>query len=89
MDLVLAERPALLATLHESLKRHHPSFPVSFGQTITYGALPRPPLVDRIVARMNTALESPYETWAPHHYPVATSSTETPRDAASSLAPGA
>lgn len=76
MDLVLAERPALMATLHESMKRHHPDFPVSFGQTVTYGVDPRPPIVDRLCSAMNTQLESPYETWAPHYYPVPTSSTE-------------
>lgn len=76
MDLVLAERPAVMATLHESWKRHHPDFPVSFGQTVTYGVQPRPPIVDRLCARMNEALEGEYERWAPHHYPVATSSTE-------------
>ena len=76
MDLVLEERPAVMATLHESWKRHHPAFPISFGQTITYGVEPRPPLVDRLVARMNEQLDVAYETWAPHYYPVATSSTE-------------
>lgn len=76
MDLVLEERPALIATLHESWKRHHPDFPVSFGQTITYGVEPRHAVVDRVVAKMNAALETPYETWAPHFYPVPTSSTE-------------
>lgn len=81
MDLVLAERPAVMATLHESWKRHHPSFPISFGQTITYGVEPRPPLVDRLVARMNEQLDVAYETWAPHYYPVATSSTEVIVDA--------
>lgn len=81
MDLVLEERPALIATLHESWKRHHPDFPVSFGQTVTYGVEPRPAVVDRVVAKMNTALETPYETWAPHYYPVPTSSTEVIVDA--------
>jgi len=76
MDLVMAERPALMATLHESMKRHHPAFPISFGQTLTYGVEPRPPLIDRVVSRLNESLESLYETWAPHYYPVATSSTE-------------
>lgn len=81
MDLVLAERPRVMATLHESWKRHHPDFPVSFGQTVTYGVKPRPLIVDRLVAGMNESLESPYERWAPHHYPVATSSTEVIVDA--------
>jgi len=81
MNLVLAERPALMATLHESMKRHHPSFPISFGQTLTYGVEPRPAIIDRVIARLNTSLESAYETWAPHYYPVATSSTEVIVDA--------
>ncbi len=81
MELVRRERPALMATLHESLKRHHPDFPVSFGQTLTYGVEPRPPIIDRVIARLNQSLESPYETWAPHYYPVATSSTEVIVDA--------
>lgn len=76
MDLVMAERPAVMATLHESWKRHHPDFPVSFGQTVTYGVEPRPPIVDSLCERMNEALENAYERWAPHYYPVATSSTE-------------
>ncbi len=81
MDLVLAERPAVMATLHESWKRHHPDFPVSFGQTVTYGVEPRPPIVDRLCDRMNERLENAYERWAPHFYPVATSSTEVIVDA--------
>jgi len=76
MDLVCDERPALVATLHESWKRFHPAVPVSFGQTIVYGVEPRPPVVDAVVARMNADLAHPYELWAPHYYPVATSSTE-------------
>src|SRR5687768_12184662 len=36
MDLMLDERPVLLATLHESTKRHHPEVAASFGQTIVY-----------------------------------------------------
>jgi len=76
MDLVLDERPALVATLHESWKRFHPEVPVSFGQTVVYGVEPRPALVDAVVAAMNDRLEHPYELWAPHYYPVATSSTE-------------
>jgi hypothetical protein len=81
MSLVLDEKPAVMATLHESWKRHHPDFPVSFGQTVTYGVEPRPPIVDRLCERMNEALENPYERWAPHYYPVATSSTEVIVDA--------
>lgn len=76
MDLVQTERPALMATLHESLKRHHPDFEVSFGQTLTYGVEPRPPIIDRVIARLNASIANPYETWAPHYYPVPTSSTE-------------
>ena len=76
MQLVRDERPALVATLHESLKRFHPAVAASFGQTIVYGVQPVPPIVDRVVNRLNEALENPYELWAAHHYPVATSSTE-------------
>ncbi len=74
--LVQAEAPSLMMTLHESWKRFHPEIPVSFGQTVVYGVEPRPPIVDRLVAEMNTALENGYERWAPHYYPVVTSSTE-------------
>ncbi|HZO15132.1 MAG TPA: succinylglutamate desuccinylase/aspartoacylase family protein [Polyangiaceae bacterium] len=81
MDLMIDERPALLATLHESLKRHHPEVPASFGQTIVYGVEPRPAIVDRVVATLNQELQHPYELWAPHYYPVATSSTEVIVDA--------
>ncbi|PIE18743.1 MAG: hypothetical protein CSA66_04070 [Proteobacteria bacterium] len=81
MDLVEAERPALVATLHESWKRFHPAVPASFGQTVVYGVEPRPAVVDRVVATMNQDLAHPYELWAPHHYPVATSSTEVIVDA--------
>jgi hypothetical protein len=76
MDLVLDERPALVATLHESQKRYHPDVRPSFGQTIVYGVEPRPAVVDRVVARMNDRLESEEERWAPQYYPVPTSSTE-------------
>ncbi|MEM9696848.1 MAG: succinylglutamate desuccinylase/aspartoacylase family protein [Myxococcota bacterium] len=81
MDLMLEESPALLATLHESQKRHHPAIPASFGQTVVYGVEPMPPIVQRVVDAMNETLEHPYEQWAPHHYPVATSSTEVIVDA--------
>ena len=74
--LVRSEAPALMMTLHESWKRFHPDVPVSFGQTVVYGVEPRPPIVDRLVAAMNTDLATAYEVWAPHYYPVATSSTE-------------
>jgi len=81
MDLMLDERPALLATLHESTKRHHPDVPASFGQTVVYGIEEKPDVVDVIVTQMNDALEHPYERWAPHCYPVPTSSTEVIVDA--------
>jgi uncharacterized protein len=76
MDLVESERPALVATLHESMKRHHPAIPQSFGQTIVYGVQPMPPVLDQVIERLNRELVSPYELWATHYYPVATSSTE-------------
>jgi predicted deacylase len=76
MALVEDEKPALMATLHESLKRFHPEVPQSFGQTLVYGVEPMPPIVGRVIERLNTKLEHPYEVWAPHYYPVATSSTE-------------
>jgi predicted deacylase len=76
MALVEDERPALIATLHESLKRFHPQVPQSFGQTLVYGVQPMPSIITRVVERMNQSLQHPYELWAPHHYPVATSSTE-------------
>lgn len=76
MQLVLDERPDLCVTLHESWKRFHPEIDVSFGQTIIYGVKPMPDFVQRVVDRMNTTLEHPYEKWAPHYYPVDTASTE-------------
>lgn len=76
MQLVQEERPALIATLHESHKRYHPEVAASFGQTLVYGVQPMPPLVGEVVEAMNEGLEHPYELWAPHHFPVATSSTE-------------
>lgn len=76
MDLVLDERPALVCTLHESTKRFHPAVAASFGQTLVYGVEPMPPVVGEVVEAMNASLAHPYELWAAHHYPVATSSTE-------------
>jgi hypothetical protein len=76
MDLVELERPALVMTLHESLKRYHPAIPASFGQTIVYGVNPMPSIIQNVVDRLNESRQSPYELWAPHYYPVATSSTE-------------
>ena len=76
MDLVLDERPDLVATLHESQKRYDPDVTPSFGQSIVYGVEPMPGIVGRTIDRLNDALEEPNERWAPLHYPVATSSTE-------------
>lgn len=76
MDLMIDEAPALLATLHESWKRHHPQVPASFGQSIVYGVEPMPQICSAVCDAMNAELEHPYELWSPHSYPVATSSTE-------------
>lgn len=76
MDLVLEERPALIATLHESKKRYDPEVKPSFGQTLVYGVEPIPALVARAVDRLNGLRASDDERWAPLYYPVATSSTE-------------
>lgn len=81
MDLVQQEQPDLMATLHESMKRFHPQIPASFGQTIVYGVDPMPPIVGKVVERLNQSLENPYELWASHYYPVSTSSTEVIVDA--------
>jgi uncharacterized protein len=81
MDLVEQERPDLMVTLHESMKRFHPDIPQSFGQTLVYGVEPRPPIIDRVIDALNQELEHPYEVWAPHLYPVSTSSTEMIVDA--------
>ena len=81
MDLVLAERPALVATLHESQKRYDPAVTPSFGQTLVYGVRPCPPVVEQVVAGLNTAIRSESERWATLYYPVATSSTEVIVDA--------
>jgi hypothetical protein len=74
--LVRAERPALMATLHESYKRYDPKVTPSFGQTIVYGVQPAPPVVARLIDRLNRRFTQPGEYWDPQHYPVATSSTE-------------
>ncbi len=76
MTLMKDEQPVLVATLHESLKRHHPEIADSYGQSIVFGVDPMPAVVSKVVAELNQELEHPYERWAPHHYPVATSSTE-------------
>lgn len=81
MDLVLDERPALVATLHESWKRYDPNKQPSFGQTIVYGVEPRPAIVERTLARLNARFTGEQEHFAPHYFPVATSSTEVIVDA--------
>lgn len=81
MDLVLDERPDLVATLHESQKRYHPDVKPSFGQTLVYGVEPMPPIVGRAVDRLNASRASDDEAWAAQYYPVPTSSTEVIVDA--------
>lgn len=81
MQLVLDERPALVATLHESRTRYDPEVVPSFGQTLVYGVKPCPPELERVVGRLNDALQTPQERWSTHYYPVATSSTEVIVDA--------
>ena len=81
MDLVLSERPALMATLHESKKRYDPAVNPSFGQTLVYGVEPMPAIVGEVVDRLNQALEEDNEVWATQYYPVSTSSTEVIVDA--------
>jgi hypothetical protein len=76
MDLVLDERPALVATLHESQKRYDPAVTPSFGQTLVYGVEPMPPVVGQVVDKLNASRRDDSERWAPLYYPVATSSTE-------------
>jgi len=81
MELMRSERPALVCTLHESQKRHHPKVVPSFGQTLVYGVTPCPELLERVVGQLNETKQSAEETWATHFYPVATSSTEVIVDA--------
>lgn len=76
MDLVLEEEPALVCTLHESQKRYNPEVKPSFGQTIIYGVEPMPPVIGRVIDRLNSTLTSQDEFWEPQYYPVSTSSTE-------------
>lgn len=76
MSLVEDERPALVATLHESKKRYDPNVTPSFGQSIVYGVEPMPALVGETVERLNAIRASDEELWAAQYYPVATSSTE-------------
>jgi hypothetical protein len=81
MALCRDERPALVATLHESKKRYHPEVVPSFGQTLVYGVEPCPRLIARAVARLDAARQSDEEAWSTLYYPVATSSTEVIVDA--------
>lgn len=75
MALIRAERPALVATLHESKKRYDPLVKPSFGQTLVYGVQPCPALFAQVVTRLNETAE-PEECWETQYYPVDTSSTE-------------
>lgn len=81
MDLVVAEQPALVATLHESQKRYDPAVTPSFGQTLVYGVNPVPPVVEEVIAGMNESKLDDEEWWASQYYPVSTSSTEVIVDA--------
>jgi len=76
MALIEAERPALVATLHESQKRYDPAVTPSFGQTLVYGVEPCPAVLEAVVDDLNASRQSDEETWATQHFPVATSSTE-------------
>ena len=80
-QLVHLERPALVATLHESMKRYYPDVHPSFGQTLVYGVDPCPPVLEQVVNDLNGAMRSEEEHWATHYYPVPTSSTEQIVDA--------
>ncbi|MBA2320023.1 MAG: succinylglutamate desuccinylase/aspartoacylase family protein [Deltaproteobacteria bacterium] len=84
LDLIRAERPALVATLHESKKRYDPEIKPSFGQTLVYGVEPCPEIFTRVVERLN-ARASLEERWVTQYYPVATSSTEVIVDAVGCL----
>ena len=81
MDLMLGEKPALVATLHESWKRYDPEVNPSFGQTIVYGVEPMPPIVGRVLDRLNERFTGEQERFDPQYFPVATSSTEVIVDA--------
>ncbi|HVH98454.1 MAG TPA: succinylglutamate desuccinylase/aspartoacylase family protein [Enhygromyxa sp.] len=82
MDLVESERPALMATLHESTKRYDPSADrPTFGQTLVYGVQPMPEIIGRVIARLNQRFTDAQEHWDPQYFPVATSSTEVIVDA--------
>jgi hypothetical protein len=80
MALIRAERPALVATLHESKKRYDPEVKPSFGQTLVYGVHPCPPVLTRVVAALNVEATAE-ERWETQYYPVSTSSTEVIVDA--------
>ena len=81
MDLVLDEKPALMATLHESQKRYDPEVNPSFGQTLVYGVEPMPEIIGRTIDRLNARFSEDQEHWDPQYYPVSTSSTEVIVDA--------
>ena len=81
MDLLEDEKPALMATLHESHKRYDPEVNPSFGQTLVYGVDPMPEIVGTVVERLNGRFTKPEEHWDTQYYPVATSSTEVIVDA--------
>jgi hypothetical protein len=81
MELVRAERPALVATLHESRRHYDPAVVPSFGQTLVYGVQPCPPAIERTVERLNERIRGGDERWSTLYYPVATSSTEVIVDA--------
>lgn len=81
MQLVLDEKPDLVATLHESKTRYDPAVTPSFGQTLVYGVKPCPPELERVVNALNQITQGPQEHWATHYYPVSTSSTEVIVDA--------
>lgn len=76
LALIDDEKPALVATLHESKKRYHPDVHPSFGQTVVYGVKPCPPLFSAVVDRLNAEMAAEEERWNTHYFPVATSSTE-------------
>lgn len=81
MDLVLDEKPALVATLHESWKRYDPAVNPSFGQTIVYGVEPMPAIIGRVIEKLNARFTGEQEHFDPQYYPVSTSSTEVIVDA--------
>jgi len=76
MALIAEERPALVATLHESKKRYDPAVTPSFGQTLVYGVPQCPALLTDVVGGLNAARRDETERWETLYYPVATSSTE-------------